>query len=155
MAAEKLFNKPSNKIVQGDYLGPMAAQIGDNATAAYMVPGRAVCFDTSDNCVKEATDPSGNVVGILGYEDTPAFNQPTAGITGAYAVGDKVAVHMTIGMYFKGWLANGQTSYPGIRLKLTSAGTFTAAGANETCNAKAIESVTASGTTACWMQWLG
>ena len=155
MAAEKLFNKPSNKIVQGDYLGPRMAQIGYNATAAYMVPGRVVAFDTSDNCVKEGTDPSGNV-GILGYEDTPPFNQPTDGITGAYAQGDKVAIHNSIGMFFKGWLATGLTVNPGTSLKVTSAGTFTTlALATDKVNAVAMETVTSSGVTACWMQWRG
>lgn len=160
MAAQKLFVKPSNRVIQGDYLGAMEAQVGGNATVAHMVPGRIVCYDTLDNSVKEcgAIDPSGNSavpIGVLGYEDTIADYRP-ATITTAYAVGDKVAVHNAIGMRFKGWLATGLTVVPGTRLKAAANGCLTVCTANpDECNAIALEGLTSSGVTACWCQWRG
>jgi len=153
MAADKLFRKPSLDVIQGDTLGPMYGEIGSNATAAQMVPGRAVGFDTSDNCVKEATDPSG-CIGILGYEKSPLAFKPATRDT-AYAVGDHVAVHNTPGMRFRGWLATGLTVNPSTKVEVTANGTFTTTAADAMFNAICLETVTSSGVTACWMQWIG
>lgn len=166
MAADKVFRKPSLNVVQGDELGPTLGVIGANATAAYMIPGKIVVYDTNDNEVKEAsTDSSGNV-GILGYEKSPILFKPATRDT-AYAVGDHVAIHNTPGMKFRGWLApgtaavkmgaalmhdNGDTS-GNFQLYL---GPTTSEGGNRI--AKALESVDPSGVDAakaCWMQWLG
>lgn len=160
MAAQLPFVKPSNRVIQGDYLGPMEMQVGDNATAAKMIAGRIVIYDALTNSVKEggAIDPSGNTavpLGVLGFEDTTADYRP-ATITTAYAVGDKVAVHNAIGMRFKGWLANSLTVVPGTRLKAAADGCLTVCTTNpDECNAIALEALTSSGVTACWCQWRG
>jgi hypothetical protein len=159
MASDKLFRKPSINVVQGDVLGPMFGVVGANATAAQMVAGRAVCYDANDNEVKEcgALDASGNTavpIGILGYEGSPLAFKPATRDT-AYAVGDHVAVHNTPGMRYRGWLATGLTVVPGTLLKTAANGTFTVLTATtDARNAKAIEGLTSSGVTACWMEWV-
>lgn len=165
MAADKAFRKPSLNVVQGDELGPMYGVIGANATAAYMIPGTIVVYDTNDNEVKEAsTDSSGNV-GILGYEKSPLAFKPATRDT-AYAVGDHVAIHNTPGMRFRGWLAPGTTAVTmGAALMHDNGDTsgnfqlYLGPTTSESGNrlAKALESVTPdnSDRKACWMQWLG
>ncbi len=160
MAAQKIFRKPSINVVQGDTLGPMFGVVGANATAAKMIPGRAVCYDATDKEVKEcgAEDLSGNTaapLGILGYEDSPLQFKPATRDT-AYALGDHVAVHNTPGMRFRGWLATGLTVVPGTYLKVGADGIMTVlTAATDPFHAKAIEGLTSSGTTACWMEWTG
>lgn len=160
MAGDYIINKPSNRIVMGDYLGAKQVKIGPNATAAQMIPGRLVIYDASGNAdIKEgaAVDPTNNIVpiGVLGYEETlPAYR--SASITTAQAVGDIVAVHMSPGMYFKGWIVTGQTVVPGTLLKMAANGTLTPVTANtDVANAKCMEGLTSSGTTAIWCQYLG
>ena len=77
--------KPSNQIVA--YGDPLFAEleIGANATAAKMLPGRVVIFDDADQTVKEAGAAAANVVGFL--EVDPANTKTTA-----YAVGDQAKV---------------------------------------------------------------
>jgi hypothetical protein len=168
MAADKIFRKPSVSVVQGDDLGPTYGVIGANATAAQMIPGKLVIFDTNDNEVKEAgaaaADASSNV-GILGYEGSPLAFKPATRDT-AYAVGDHVAIHNTPGMRFRGWLtaASGAVttgSSLGHAVADTSGNvqvmtkTMTDYGARGI--AVALESITPSATlnTACWMRWVG
>ena len=160
MASEKLFDKAVLDVVQGDKLGPMFGKIGPSATAAQMIPGRVVCYDTYDKSVKEcgAIDISGNTavpIGILGYEKTPLAYKPATKDT-AYAVGDHVAIHNTPGMRFRGWLATGLTVVPGTALKVTANGIMTSCtAATDPVNAIALEGLSSSGTTAVWMQWRG
>jgi len=159
MASDKMFRKPSIDVVQGDTEGPFYGVVGANATAAAMVPGRVVCFDTNDNEVKEcgAQDVSGNTaapIGILGYEDSPLAFKPATRDT-AYARGDHVAIHKKPGMSFRGWLATGQTVVTGTKLKVAANGIFTPVTAvTDAYFASAIEGLTSSGTTACWMEWV-
>lgn len=161
MAADKLFRKPSLDVVQGDTLGPMYGVIGANATAAYMIPGKRVMFDTNDNEVKEGgTDPSDNI-GVLGYEASPLAFKPADRDT-AYARGDHVAVHNTPGMRFRGWLKAGSGAVnPGDTLMGTDAsGNFQIAAGDPQVGimkARALESITPNGSTntACWMQYIG
>ena len=159
MASDKLFRKPLLDVVQGDLLGPMFGIVGANATAAKMIPGTVVCFDTNDNEVKEcgAQDVSGNAaapLGILGYEASPLAFKPATRDT-AYALGDHVAIHNTPGMRFRGRLATGQTVVPGTKLKVAADGLFTPVTAvTDAYFASAIEGLTSSGTTACWMEWV-
>lgn len=169
MAAQKMFRKPSITVVQGDTLGPMMGVIGANATAAYMIPGKLVVFDTNDNEVKEAgaavADTSSNV-GILGYEGSPLAFKPATRDT-AYAVGDHVAIHNTPGMRFRGWLvpASGAVT-PGASLTHAvedTSGNFQIMTATQIALggrpiAVALESATPTGgtaATACWMRWIG
>lgn len=160
MAGDYLFNFPSNRIVMGDYLGARQVKIGPNATAAQMVPGRLVKYDTSGNAdIKECAviDPSNNIVpiGVLGYEDTLPANR-SASITTAQAVGDIVAVHMAPGMIFHGWLIDAQTVVVGSYLKPSTSGSHAVITANtDWATAKSLEAKTSSGVTACWMQYLG
>jgi hypothetical protein len=60
-------------------------EVGANATAAKMLPGRVVIFDDEDQHVKEAGAAAANVVGFL--EVDPANTKETA-----YAVGDQAKV---------------------------------------------------------------
>ena len=77
--------KPSNQIVAyGDPL-VVELEVGTNATAAKMLPGRVVIFDDTDQHVKEAGAEAANVVGFL--EVDPANPKTTA-----YAVGDQAKV---------------------------------------------------------------
>ena len=77
--------KPSNQIVA--YGDPLAVEmeIGANATAAKMLPGRVVVFDDADQSVKESGAEAASVAGFL--EVAPAKKK-----TDAYAVGDQAKV---------------------------------------------------------------
>lgn len=77
--------KPSNQIVaSGDPLS-VEMEIGANATAAKMLPGRVVVFDDADQTVKEAGAKANGVVGFLEVA-------PTKKKTDAYSVGDQAKV---------------------------------------------------------------
>jgi len=77
--------KPLNQIVaSGDPLA-VEMEIGANATAAKMLPGRVVIFDDADQTVKESGAKADGVVGFL--EVAPAKKK-----TDAYAVGDQAKV---------------------------------------------------------------
>ncbi len=77
--------KPANQIVA--YGDPLAVEmeIGANATAAKMLPGRVVIFDDVDQTVKEAGAKAASVAGFL--EIAPAKKK-----TDAYSVGDQAQV---------------------------------------------------------------
>lgn len=92
------FREPSNAVVTGKYYTEYL-KIGANATAAKMLPGIAVVRDTNDRSVKESGD-AGAVIGVLGYEETPAAFKPTNRDT-AYAVADTVAVHHGRGAFVR------------------------------------------------------
>ena len=77
--------KPSNQIVAaGDPL-IVEMEVGANATAAKMLPGRVVVFDDVDQTVKEAGAKADGEVGFLEVDATHKT-------TDAYAVGDQVPV---------------------------------------------------------------
>ena len=60
--------KPSNQVVvQGNPLR-VEYEVGENATAAKMLPGRLVIYDTVDYGVKEAGAAADNVLGFLDVE---------------------------------------------------------------------------------------
>lgn len=119
------FRKPNNALSQGGALDIEYFKVGANATAAKMIPGIAVIKDTNDYCVKESGG-SGNTIGVLGYDKTPASSRP-ATITTAYAVGDEVAVHRGAGRRQKMWLTTSQTIVNGQPLMVTTDGYLTAA----------------------------
>ena len=77
--------KSSNQIVA--YGDPLAVEmeVGANATAAKMLPGRVVVFDDADQTVKEAGAKAASVAGFL--EVAPAKKK-----TDAYVVGDQAKV---------------------------------------------------------------
>lgn len=77
--------KPLNQIVASDDPLAVEMEVGANATAAKMLPGRVVVFDDADQTVKEAGAKADGVVGFL--EVAPAKKK-----TDAYAVGDQVKV---------------------------------------------------------------
>lgn len=79
--------KPVNQILCGGQpdVELLSFEIGANATAAQMVPGRFVVFDTTDGDVKEAGAKAHDVAGIL--EVTSGMK-----VTDAYAVGDECLV---------------------------------------------------------------
>jgi hypothetical protein len=78
--------KPSNQVLALD-LGSRVVEmkVGATATAAQMVPGRAVIFDNVDQTIKEAGAKAKQIVGVL--EVDPAKTKTTA-----YAVGDMAKV---------------------------------------------------------------
>jgi len=77
--------KPSNQIVAyGDPL-TVEMEIGANATAAKMLPGRVVVFDDTDQTVKEAGAKAASVAGFLEVA-------PNKKKTDAYAVGGQAKV---------------------------------------------------------------
>ena len=77
---------PANKVVVSP-ANPLAfeAEVGANATAAYMLPGRVVIYDTNDKDIRESTKACD---GILGFLDV------ASGVIEAthFAVGDQVKV---------------------------------------------------------------
>jgi len=79
--------KPSNQIVAAGNPLKVEMEIGANATAAKMLPGILVIFDTTDFTVKEAGAKADNVVGILDVD--PEDLEATA-----YAVGEEAMVIM-------------------------------------------------------------
>ncbi len=77
--------KPSNQIVAaGDPL-TVEMEVGANATAAKMLPGRVVIFDDADQTVKECGAEAAGEVGFLEVDGTHKT-------TDAYAVGGQVPV---------------------------------------------------------------
>lgn len=77
--------KPANQIVAfGDPL-VVEMEIGANATAVKMLPGRVVIFDDADQTVKEA---GAKAVGEVGVLDVVASKLKTAN----YVVGDQAPV---------------------------------------------------------------
>ena len=77
--------KPSNQVTAaGDPLR-LEMEIGANATAAQMVPGRVVIFDDADQTVKEAGAKAAGEVFVLDVD--PDELEATA-----YAVGDQAMV---------------------------------------------------------------
>ena len=77
--------KPSNQIVAaGDPL-TVEMEVGANATAAKMLPGRVVIFDDVDQTVKEAGAKADGEVGFLEVDGTHKT-------TDAYAVGGQAPV---------------------------------------------------------------
>lgn len=166
MASEKLINKPSNRVIQGDVIGPMFGKVAAAATVTYLIPGKLVSMLTNDNEIDiGGTDDSSFNVGIIGYEDTPSEYRP-ATITTAYAVADLVAIHNTPGMRFKGWVLNSAAITPGTRMchiNTDTSGNLQAVGSAGSATmpdvlAVALETVAATpGTSAvaCWMRWVG
>jgi len=77
--------KPANQILVAG--NPLTAEmeIGANATAAKMLPGRLVIFDAVDGTVKEAGAKADNVVGILDVAPDKLESE-------AYAVGDQARI---------------------------------------------------------------
>lgn len=90
MAVQIGFKVPANDVVQGGS-APEQLIVGDNATAAKMLPGVAVIFDARDSDVKEG-GAAGAMIGVLGYGAANPEYKPATQLT-AYAVGDKVPVH--------------------------------------------------------------
>jgi hypothetical protein len=85
------FKKPANDVVQAFTRSPEQLKIGANATAAKMLPGIFVVFDTNDYSVKEC-GAAGAAIGVLGYGECSAEYKPETQTT-AYAVGDMVPVY--------------------------------------------------------------
>jgi len=97
-------------------------KVGANATAAKMLPGIAVIFDTNQYSVKQSNDGT-NVIGTLGYENTQVPWKPT-NYTTAYAVGDTVAIEMGVSRRKMLLIAN-QAIVKGNPLKVTTDGYVT------------------------------
>ena len=57
--------KPSNQVVAVGSPLKVEMEVGANATAAKMLPGRVVIFDDTNDSVKEAGAKADNVVGFL------------------------------------------------------------------------------------------
>jgi len=79
--------KPANQVVVAGKPLKVEMEIGANATAAKMLPGRLVIHDAVDGCVKEAGAKADNVLGFLDVEsgEKEATN---------YDVGDQAMVVM-------------------------------------------------------------
>lgn len=78
--------KPTNRILQGPPDTPLLdVEIGANATAADMVPGRIVIHDAIDGDVKEAAAKARNPIGVLEVKSGML-------VTDAYAVGDDAVI---------------------------------------------------------------
>lgn len=90
MAAQIGFKIPVNDVAQGGS-APLQLRVGANATAAKMLPGVSVVFDTLDSDVKES-GAAGAMIGVLGYAAANPNLKPETQLT-AYAVGDSVPVH--------------------------------------------------------------
>ncbi len=91
MAVQLGFKKAVNDVVQAFARDPEQLFIGANATAAKMLPGVAVIFDTYDSDVKEC-GAAGAAIGVLGYASAVGPAKPLTQLT-AYAVGDMCPVH--------------------------------------------------------------
>jgi len=63
-------------------------EVGANATAAKMLPGRAVIYDTIAGDVKEVGDEADSILGVLETGPDMAMSTTPASCT-AYAVGDQ------------------------------------------------------------------
>ena len=77
--------KPTSQIVALGNPLTVEMEVGANATAAKMLPGRVVIFDDVDQTVKEAGAKAANEVGFM---DAVADHKKT----GAYAIGYQVPV---------------------------------------------------------------
>lgn len=77
--------KPSNQIVAAGEPLTVEMEVGANATAAKMLPGRVVVFDDADQTVKEAGAKADGEVGFLEVDGTHKK-------TDAYAVGGSAPV---------------------------------------------------------------
>ena len=77
--------KPTNQIVAAGEPLTVEMEVGANATAAKMLPGRVVIFDDVDQTVKEA---GAKATGEVGFLEVSADHLTTD----AYAVGDQVPV---------------------------------------------------------------
>ena len=77
--------KPSNQVLAAGNPLRVEMEIGANATAAKMLPGRVVIFDDADQTVKEAAAKATGDVFILDV-------QPEALEATAYAVGEQAMV---------------------------------------------------------------
>ena len=84
------FEQPLNDVVQGPYFTERL-KVGANATAAKMLPGMHVVFDTNDYSVKEG-GAGGLVEGIIGYGEANADFKPATRDT-AYALADEIPIH--------------------------------------------------------------
>lgn len=76
---------PVNTILAGGVPEIREYEVGANATAAKMLPGRFVIFDTVETAVKEAGAKAHGVIGVI-------MEKPDGALTDAYAVGDHVRV---------------------------------------------------------------
>jgi hypothetical protein len=77
--------KPDNQILVAGNPTILEMEVGANATAAKMLPGNLVIFDTVNYAVKEAGAKAQNVVGILDVAPDKLKATP-------YAVGDQCKV---------------------------------------------------------------
>jgi hypothetical protein len=118
------WRKPENGVATGEYVVELL-RVGANATAAKMLPGIAVVYDSNDRSVKEA-GVNGDIIGFLGYEDTPIAFKPATRDT-AYAVGDTVAVIHGPGGLVRTRLAISQTVVKGERMSIAADGYTTIA----------------------------
>lgn len=85
------FKPAANDVVQAFARDPEQLMVGANATAADMLPGIAVVFDTNDGEVKEC-GAAGEAIGVLGYARANPNFKPETQLT-AYAIGDSVPVY--------------------------------------------------------------
>ena len=77
--------QPSNAILVAGTPVYREVEIGANATAAKMLPGRLVIHDATDGDVKEAAANADTILGVLDVEAESL-------ITDAYAVGDQARI---------------------------------------------------------------
>jgi len=84
--------KPTNRILAST-IGAETREyeVGANATAAKMLPGIAVIYDTVDYAVKEAGAAADNILGVLEASPTMTVSS-TPGSSDHYAVGDQCTV---------------------------------------------------------------
>jgi hypothetical protein len=120
------FRLPNNDVVVKPDEGFLEFYtVHTHATAAKMLPGIIVKLADVANEVLEC-DASGNAIGFLAYQSTPADWRPATRDT-AYAVGDRVGVHRGAGRRQMGRLASGQNLGAGAAVKLTTDGYLTEA----------------------------
>jgi len=79
--------KPANQVVVKGNPLRVEYEVGANATAAKMLPGRLVIYDTVAHAVKEAGDEADNVLGFLDVDASKLESEH-------YEVGDQVVVVM-------------------------------------------------------------
>lgn len=117
--------KPANQILIAGDPTYLEVEIGANATAAKMLPGRIVIHDTDDGDVKEA---GANAVNPLGVLDVQAGELEET----AYAVGDQARLITGPGCHVKLLLKGGENVAVGDQLvcaadgKVAKQGTATA-----------------------------
>jgi hypothetical protein len=98
MAVQIGFKKAVNDVIMHFTRDPEQLAVGANATAAKMLPGIAVIFDTNDHDVKEC-GAAGAAIGVLGYARAHPDFKPLTQLT-AYALGDEVPVYNGPGRVF-------------------------------------------------------